>query len=223
VQQTVIVQYTNVVGPTTYSIPNYNSNPDLLEIVQFVQGEFESVGTNLHVKKPGFDRLFAIGDLTHKDYQVTVTVTVHSLTPDGYDAPSNGPAIGLGMRWIGHTGTQQPRRDFWPAGAFCWYRWTTSGNAFQIRTNEYNHLQGQTLPFDFGVPYVFKTQVETLPGNIPQFRFRYWKASDAEPATWNLQVQGDAVDPQAGAVLLLAHECDATFGPMSVVPIGAGN
>jgi hypothetical protein len=23
-------------------------------------------------------------------------------------------------------------------------------------------------------------------------------------------------------VLLLAHECDATFGPISVVPIGAG-
>lgn len=56
---------------------------------------------------PGYDRLLAIGDMSWKDYEVTVPITVHSLNTNDL---SNSAGVGLIARWRGHfqVGSEQP-------------------------------------------------------------------------------------------------------------------
>jgi hypothetical protein len=171
----------------------------------------------------GYDRLIAIGDMGWSDYEVTIPITVHALDPSGYQSPSNGPAVGIGMRWTGHTAwdSSQPRWGFWPTGAFAWYRWKTTFERFQLAGNEYQQiaedLSGRKL--NFGVTYIFKVRVETLPNGNPLYSFKVWEQGEPEPPTWDLTIEEGLEDPQAGSVLLLAHHVAASFGDVQIVPL----
>ncbi len=221
-QATVVVEYTDgVVGQEDYTI-DWTSSPDVQDIVQIVDGKWELRDDMLHVVEWGYDRLFVIGDVTHADYEITMTLTVHALDPEGYDPPSNGPAVGLGMRWNGHTGGGQPRGGFWPTGAFAWYRWRSDGSQFELRTNQYQDNDLHSEPLDLGVPWIFKARCESLGGGWTQYSFKFWREIDSEPAGWTLQVMGTPTDPQAGSILVLGHHVDVDFSGIAVSSLPPG-
>ena len=46
--------------------------------------------------------LLALGDLSWRDYTVTVPITVFGIDESGYAGASNGPGVGVMVRWQGH-------------------------------------------------------------------------------------------------------------------------
>ena len=218
----VIAEYTPATGPTDFVI-DPTSSDDLEDLVQVVDGLWTATGPVIRPLERGYDRLLAVGDVLHENYEVTVELTAYSIDAEGYDFPSNGPAVGMGLRWTGHTGTHQPRRGFWPTGAFAWYRWSATNERFELRTNEYTNGVFSPEAFTFGEPYTFKARVSTQVDGTPLFRFKYWQSAATEPATWNLEVAGEVDDPTAGSILILSHHVDVDFGTISVVAIPPGS
>ena len=213
--------------PLPYTI-NWSTVSNLQDVCQVVDGHWAFDASGVRPLAVGYDRLVDVGDLAWTDYEVTAQVTVHSIDPAGFAPPSNGPAIGLLLRWIGHSPTpdSQPNWYYFPFGAIGWYRWNPNGEeALGVAINPggsgVSDTSGWTLAFE--VTYVFKMRVETrvdsLGNPFPFYSFKVWPASDPEPAAWTLTTPGNVGDPPAGSVLLLAHHVDATFGPVSATPI----
>ncbi len=62
-------------------------------------------------------------------------------------------------------------------------------------------------------------RVESGPGGTARYRVKLWPAEEAEPEEWDLELEKEAGDVQAGGALLLAHYTEATFGDVEVLPI----
>ncbi len=214
--------------PLPYSIDwTTVSNPQ--DVCQVVDGLWSFGASGAEPVVVGYDRLLDVGDLAWTDYEVTSQVTVHSIDSAGFAPPSNGPAIGLLLRWIGHSPTpgSQPNWYYFPFGAIGWYRWNpdgTEGLGLVVNPGGSGASDTSGWTLALGVTYVFKMRVETRldsSGNpFPFYSFKVWPASSAEPASWTLTYPGSVGDPVAGSFLLLAHHVDATFGPVTAAPLG---
>jgi len=53
-----------------------------------------------------------------------------------------------------------------------------------------------------------------------RYRFKIWRAADAEPPNWDLDGQAALGDPAQGSVLLISHHVDANFGAVTITPLG---
>jgi hypothetical protein len=140
----------------------------------------------------------------------------------GYESPSNGPVLGMGIRWLGHQGSRQPKREWWPAGAFAWYKVHENGfQQFELIGNESKHIDRAPGSYRFteGQTFIYKARVETGPDGRSTYRFKAWDSSTTEPADWLLEITTDAGDPAKGSILLIAHEVDASFGTVTVEPL----
>jgi len=191
---------------------------------QVVDGKWSFSAAGARSIAPGYDRLIAVGDRAWTDYEVRVPVTVHSVDKaNGYPFPSNGPVVGLGLRWQGHTqvGAEQPRMGFFPAGAYAWYRWRPNGTErFEMDTQNIPYTDRVTNPtqIQVGTEYMMVMRVTTQATGHGRYQFRMWPADQPEPTTWT--VQNDAVmDLDSGSVLLIAHHVDATFGDVTINPL----
>ena len=155
--------------------------------------------------------LVAIGDTTWADYEITVPVTIHSI--------SNGHGVGVLLRWMGHTdfpvNCSQPKCGYLPLGAICWYR----GNRLEIYGNDGDILATQTRSLDLETVYMFKARVETNPGIGGLYSFKVWEQGEAEPVGWDITGQESLSDPQNGSLMLISHHGDVTFGNLSISPI----
>jgi|GEM_PF-741811 len=193
------------------------------DVAQVVDGEWVCEADSVRPTVLAYDRLIALGDLTWTDYEVTVPVTVRSIDPLGYNAPSFGPGVGLVFRWPGHSDDgAQPASGVYPLGAIGMYRWTDTYERFQLFGNEGAILASAPLDqkLELGKTYIFRMRVETLP-EIDRSRYylKYWLADEYEPYEWNIVGdQRNNDDPKAGSVLLLAHHVDASFGAVIARP-----
>lgn len=228
----VDVDYDNSVSwPGSYTV-DWDSAAELQDVCQVVDGSWGVQGGRVITLEIGYDRLLALGEVTHADYTVTVPVTVHSVNLNRFTAISGGPLVGLGLRWEGHTdaaldpgffgpGPDQPEWGFFPAGGFCWYRWTDALDPtvgiFQIRQNFFGGSSTTAESFSLGQQYVFKARITTNPDGSPRVRFKRWRPGiESEPAAWLLDLSGAVGDPVAGGLLLIAHHVDAEFGDVVV-------
>ena len=85
-----------------------------------------------------------------------------------------------------------------------------------------DQIFNSTPGVQFGNTYVFKARVRTttiLGFPHGRYRFKYWLAGDVEP-DWMLEATGWAGGMMGGSLLLIAHHVDATFGDVTVVPLG---
>ncbi len=196
-----------------YSI-DWAAAEGLQSVAQVVDGDWEIASGGLRTKATGYDRLVAFGDMAWEDYTVTVPVTVHSIdTVNGNPYPSNGPLVGLGLRWQGHSGHRQfstamgllPRRGVLvvPLGSG-WIDW------LQL-LREGAQTETSSAALELGETYTFKFRVQTQPDGRGAYAFKAWRSEDQEPATWRFEEAGLS-DLSSGAVVLIAHHADVTFG-----------
>lgn len=197
----------------------------LLAQAQPVDGHWAAANGSVRTLQEGYDRVLAIGDTDWTNYEVTVPMTVHSFGPGAYSHLSGAPLIGLGMRWRGHTqvGTEQPAWAWYPVGAYAWYRFHESGGRIELTGNNGSPVkQGtrNTIPFTFGRTFILKVRVQDLAQGA-RYSMKLWQQGTTEPANWMLTID-DADTQDSGAVALIAHQMDATFGNVQVIPLPAG-
>jgi len=211
---TVTVDYDLAGGnvwPLPYSV-DWSTVTTIEEVAQVVDGLWElTPGGAVRTTIPGYDRLIAMGDMSWDDYEVTVPITLHS-------APSN-LGTGILLRWNGHTdypisGTQ-PKSGYLPLGAICWYR---SGR-LELYGNDGDILATSSRTLSLDVAYMFKARVETIPGVGGLYSLKVWEEGQPEPSGWDITGQEQLTDPQAGSMMLISHQADASFGNVTINPV----
>ncbi len=225
-EQTVIVNYADGnVWPMTYSI-DWANTTSIQSVAHIVDGHWKLTPTGVRPVKVGYDRLLAIGDVSWKDYEITVPLTVYSIDPAGYASPSNGPGVGVLMRWIGHNDINvkrtQPKIGWRPIGALAWYRWRSTTNERLEFMGSMGGIQQTNFSkkLQFGLSYMMKLRVKTNNGQSV-YRLKLWKVGQPEPASWDLTGgSGGSVTQQVGSLMLVAHHVDVEFGNVSIVPVG---
>lgn len=225
--ETVTVNYTvGQIWPLPYSI-NWSSAGSINSVAQIVDGQWTLSGGTVRATYLGYDRLVAIGDKTWTDYEATVPITIYGIDPGGFAYPSNGPGVGLLFRWAGHTdhpiAGMQPKTGYLPLGAIGWYSWDQSGGGVRLKLlgNDLDVMQEDFSGFTmtFGITYIFKMRVTTIPGVGGEYKMKVWQSGLPEPSGWTLQGMQSLSDPQSGSMCLVSHHVDATFGNVSIVPI----
>ncbi len=210
--------------PQTY-IYDWSTVTRVADLAQMVDGPWQLDGNSVRPTVFDFDRLLALGDLSWRDYTVTVPITVFAIDESGYTAPSNGPGVGVMLRWQGHYRVEsdtQPQTGWRRLGALGWYRWQRDGGqyfeGFEVLGNGGRLIGTTPKTLSFGVTYLFKLAVQSnLDPDIPAtYRFKVWPASSAEPAVWDVERRGFQGEPSGGGLLLLAHHVDARFGQVRV-------
>ncbi len=220
-KDTVVVRYQS---GTHWPIPctvSWSSSPDIMASAQVVDGQWFLESGGVRNVDLGYDRLIAIGDTTWTDYQVTVPITMHSINPAGYNPTSGQPAVGIFLRWIGHTDDPfagwQPKTGYYPSGALGMYAFNTAqngGERLEIWTDVHD-TSGGTIPL--GQTMLYKMQVRTQ-ANGDLYSLRVWHQGTPEPAVWDLIYLDQAKKAARGSLLLLSHYVDATFGDVEVAP-----
>jgi hypothetical protein len=212
---------------------------DPQDVGQYVDGEWRLGEQGLRTGEVGYDRLFLIGERDWQDYEITAEVTVHRVTEKtGPVSGDNG--LGLVMRFAGHTvggedqfPVAQPKWGYQPFGAIAWLRWkkgAPQGPAFRQAQlgsvkDETDHGTIEIRP---GQRYVMKARAQTLPDDawghgVSRYAFKIWPAGTAEPKSWDWQdvlTSGTAL--RRGAVGLLAHHVDVSFGKILIEPLDSG-
>jgi hypothetical protein len=221
---TVIDNSSATPWPLPYTVTWSGANA-LKDSVQIVDGKWEMVSGKPQAIERGYDRMFAIGDTTWQDYEVTVRLTVHGYdsTSKAFERPSSGPAIGILMRWGGHTTNPiggQPLAGYLPLGALGWVHWTSQGTSRWEMLGNTPPLReadlSSTPPLLFDTPYYFKMQVKTVAGQGGFYRFKAWKTADPEPGAWLLNMQESLSDPQRGSFMIVAHHVAAEIDTVRV-------
>ena len=214
--RTVTFDYTDGnVWPQTYEI-DWSTVTDIQDVAQVVDGLWEWDDEGVRPTILGYDRLIAIGDITWQDYEVTVPITVYQLLE------SNENLVGIGLRWPGHTelGDTQPRRAYFPAGAFIWNRWAGRDNErFQLIGNNEANGEDMSGNLQLNTTYILKARVETQENDLPLYSVKMWEQGTDEPEGWDLTMEEGIEDPVSGCLLLVVHKTDAVFGDLTITPI----
>ena len=214
--------------PLPFSVA-MSSAKSLSDSVQVVDGRWTVVSGAAQIVERGYDRILAVGDTSWRDYEATVRLKVTGMdtTVVAYNTPSNGPGLGLLMRWVGHTNDpipgKQPLEGYLPLGASANLNWSsTSSQHWQLFGNNLRLHETATSPLlAIDTMYVLKMQVATIAGQGGYYRFKVWKASQAEPATWLFGAQEGMAGPQYGSLLIVAHHITCLIDHISVTALPA--
>lgn len=223
-QQPVTVVYSTsgtTWAPGTYTW-DWSTAEKVTDLAQPVDGQWKLDNGGVRSTDIGFDRLLTIGDMSWRDYTITVPITIY-----GIDLTGDGPGIGILTRWNGHfavSGEQPPYTGWFNMGALAWYRWK---NDWRYDKEGLQIIGTQNIPIGtwpetpklaFGVTYYFKVQVESPANqsNAATYRFKVWPSTEAEPVAWNIEGTGFSFAPAGGSILLVAHYVDAHFGDVTV-------
>jgi len=215
--------------PQSY-IADWGSTTNLQDLAQVIDGKWALQNGTLKPVVFDYDRLVAMGDQQWTSYEVSVPITVHAIDMGGFSAPSNGPGIGMILRWPGHysdAAGEQPLTGWRELGGLGWYRWgkdKTNNNAIIVAQQLLGH-RGRQLAVNenrapaFDVPYIFKMSIQPVAARGDLYRFKVWEAANPEPLAWDMVANNVNTEPLQGSLVLLAHHVDATFGTVTVRPI----
>ena len=201
--------------PLPYSI-NWSTANSIQSVAQIVDGiwAIQPDGT-VRTLQIGYDRLIDFGDRnTWQSYTVTAPVTIHSFNPVGF-------AVGFVVGWQGHTTVQygvalpdQPRTGHpFPGASTYTGPPTILGIGENTVDNPETILAEQATSLSLETQYMFKLQTQANSSGGTTYSFKVWPASQTEPATWTLQAAGEL---STGSILLAAHQCDVSFGNVTV-------
>jgi phosphodiesterase/alkaline phosphatase D-like protein len=228
VTETVIVNFQNDQVWTLPYTADWSAATQISDAAQVVDGPWELTPSGLRSSTPAYDRLAAIGDISWTDYEVTVPVTINEVDFAGAEngSFSGTPAVGLIMRWAGHTDTpascEQPKCGWEPLGQIGWWRWDESQAASPAKLGFYGVTSGSiTETPAVGTTYMMKQRVETQPDGTSIYSMKTWEAGQAEPSTWDVvqHEQDTSGHLASGSLGLIAHHVDATYGNVTITPI----
>lgn len=203
---------------------------------QYVDGEWGRAGNGLRTLRPGYGRIFAIGEKAWQDYEVRTSVTIHAVNGDAPES-HGGPGLGLILRFAGHVNgghrlfpSAQPKFGYQPFGAMGWLRWKR-GEVSAAPVRQF-YPGDADKPSDYGAmavelstPYEIRMRAQTLPDpaggvGLTEYSFKMWKRGAKEPTAWDWQVKHESrFSLRRGGVALVAHHVDATFGDVRVEPL----
>lgn len=201
------------------------------DIVHIVDGQWQVTAIGLSPVEIGYDRLVALGDVSWRDYQVSVPVTVHAIAAGAYEPPSYHAGVGVVLRWQGHrnVGADEwagARPFFWPDGygAIIWYCvFPDQGSVINIFDPEFRIAAARAQTLDLHIPYVFKARVITTLNGTSRYYMKVWRQGLDEPMAWDLIANGHPKGLATGSVMLVAHHVACTFGDISVEPAVSGS
>lgn len=222
----------DTVWPACYAI-DWSTVTAIQDVAQILDGLWALSDGGVRPLQTNYDRLIAIGDRLWGDYEVTVPITINAIDPRGYDATSQGAAVGVILRWPGHTEGEEPHqpRIVWhPLGAIGLLRWTGTEQdhvtSIQIFGNQRHPwiLADQARQVVLGTTYVYKMRVQTRlgPDGVVQgsrYHLKIWDQDQPEPRNWDLSVTEGPDDPQFGSLVLMSHYVDCVFGNVAVEPL----
>jgi hypothetical protein len=214
--KSLIVNFDDInLWPETYYI-DWSITNSINDVAQIVDGKWRIEAGRVRTVEPGYDRLIAIGARSWTNYEVTVPVIVHSIADNYFFTP----IVGILTRWQGHVANgSQPSDQWWPLGALASYSFGASPSFEMWLSPNDVRVANSGFVFELGTEYIFKLRSETI-GNYSLYKFKIWKSSEQEPLSWD-QVEEELNDDQTtGSILLLAHEVDASFGNVTISPIG---
>ncbi len=219
-QAVVTVTYQAFAGnwtPGTYTI-NWAGATKVNDVAQVVDGQWNIEAGKARAPIMGFDRLIAVGDLSWRDYTVTVPITINNMVLN------KNPGIGVMVRWQGHFDNDsglQPLTGWRRLGAMGWYRYEkgpTPTEGLQLLGHGGRELGTKPTTLTIGQTYIYKLNVTSSsnPNKPATYSFKMWNASQAEPAAWDIVSEGANGEPRSGSVLLVAHHTDASIGNVVV-------
>ena len=226
VSREVVVHFTRKGNCSLPYRIEWNRVRSIDEVAQVVEGQWALTEDGVRVLEPYYDRVIGLGDLSWRDYEVATTVTFHGLRvprEEAGDAGANVIHAALAVRWPGHDEDgRQPRVKWYPLGATAEFRVNP-----EWRECSWRILGGGKIcieaegkrDIELEKRYGMKHRVESGPGGTARYRVKLWPAEEAEPEAWDLELEKEAGDVQAGGALLRAHYTEATFGDVEVLPI----
>lgn len=221
-KDTVVVRYhadTQWPLPTTV---DWSAFSDITSAAQVVDGQWVRDGSGVRNVDFGYDRLLAVGDTTWTDYEVKVPITIHGINPNGYNPTSGQPAIGVFVRWTGHTDDPvsgwQPKSGWNPSGALGMYGFYLPSDGGERLEIWRSVADGSGKKIPLGQTTIFKMRVESqVQGDF--YALRVWPLGESEPLVWDLSYLDQTRRAGRGSLLLLSHYVDATFGNVEVTPV----
>jgi uncharacterized repeat protein (TIGR02543 family) len=215
---TVSYQGGGLTWPAGTYVTNWSTATKVNDVAQVVDGQWVIDAGKARPTVFDFDRLVAIGDISWRDYTVTVPITVHSINTN------KSPGIGLLVRWQGHYDAENGVRPYvgWRRlGAMAWYRYEKGTPPTEgLQLLGHRGLELGTKPFTLtpGTTYMYKVNITSSPNpsKPATYRFKVWDATQSEPAAWDIEKEGIAGEPRNGSIVLVAHYADASFGNVTV-------
>ncbi|MCB9947198.1 MAG: tandem-95 repeat protein [Rhodospirillaceae bacterium] len=218
-QDVTIVYESNKEWAKNYTI-DWSTVTDIQDVVQVVDGQWVITEDGIRTAAPGYDRVLALGDQTWDNYEVNLTLTIHTM---GDGTVRDGAGLGVGMLWDGHT--DSPIKGWQPLSGwdpFVSPFYSTQTGSFIL--HDYPnwagpHLDESGFLFEEGASYNLKVRVEQTNVFDRVYSFKIWEAGTDEPADWLLYGVDTMTDPVNGAFVLIAHNWDVTFGDITVTEI----
>jgi hypothetical protein len=115
----------------SYALPatiSWSGTGNPQDVGQYVDGQWQHTGGALRTQRPGYDRIFLIGQEDWQDYEVLVPVTIHEVF-------AGTAGLGILMRFTGHIvgghrnwPDAQPKWGYQPFGGIGWLRWVSGPN-----------------------------------------------------------------------------------------------
>lgn len=211
--------------PLPYNI-DWSTTENIQSVAQVIDGLWEIDGDQILCAEPGYDRLLAIGDReSWRNYEITVPITMHAIRPTGMRFPSCGHWAGFVIRWQGHYdwSGDQPLRGWFPLGAICGNIWKGHLNRrvlAMIGNNDQSiHVDESGRQLELGRPYFYKVRVRSQSDGPNCYAMKVWDVEQTEPQAWGYEGLGIEGELDCGSILLGAHQCQASFGKVSVTPL----
>lgn len=214
---TVTVVYTPGVSAPLPDTLAFSAASQVSDVASVVDGcwELTPEGARTCPGSMGYDRLLAAGQRHWgSDVEVLVPITIHD-----YETvfPDNGPAIGVGFGWQGHTGTGQPRLGH-PYQSIGFIRGLASSPYLELMRNGDVGVAVVPAAIAIGTRYLLRIQSQATTATTSRVRMKVWVDGSPEPGAW--QIQNDFTT-RTGSILLIAHRADVTFGDAIIAPLSS--
>ena len=204
--------------PMPYSV-DWSTVSDIQDVAQVVDGQWIISNGKVTPTPQGYDRIIAMGNMTWKNYTVTVPITLNS------EMTSPGANFGIALRWKEHVfwpnkhNGAYPREGWYPLGAIAGYFDYTGfgGKRLALLGNNMNFFANDSTEMQLvaGSTYNFKARAQTV-GTDQVFSLKVWEQGTGEPANGTVRGNAPAGALTQGSILLLSYDSDVSFGSITI-------
>jgi hypothetical protein len=231
VSESITVDYTNKnTWPLPYKV-DWSTVDNISDVVQIVDGRWQLSKAGIRPTLAYYDRLITFGDVTWRDYQITLQATIHDFFIEPEHPWADGGlegGFGLLFRWSGHYKDEhQPHCEWRPNGAIGWYRARWEEKPAKVRCLNISDaverdrvvVETEALELDLNKPYLFQFSVKSQTDTTSLYRYQVWAQDKPDELLCDLACHGKVGEVSSGSILLVSLFVDLTIGHISVEPL----